>query len=183
MKKAIITLACLLLMVSCTEDTSKSPLENAWTMYENAQYQAALDSFITLIPTEGSDAFIGAGWCGLQLGLESESEFYFGLADSVDSDALAGLGFTAWVLDQSELALSKTQRVLASHPNYVFSHDKRITGKTLLWIQASSYYRMNHYNLCFNKLKTIDVLYNPAISTGDSSRILLEKLQQLGIAY
>ncbi len=165
--------------------STKVTLNDANTQFAAGTFQAALDSYLQLIASEGSVARVGAGWCYIRLNdyINADAQFSAAAADNL-ADGYAGWSFTAWHNSQSQQVVDRVTFVLTASPTYVFSLDSRITKNSLIYVRASSYLQLLNYSACLTDIKVLDSGY-AYVLTGNSiadANELLAKLQALGVA-
>lgn len=184
MKKVIIVLAILNIHCSQNGRDATPTLEKALNEFQDGQYESALSSYIELIPSEGSEARIGAGWCELFLNdYASASDYFSEASDDSLVDGYAGWAFTLWAQNKPGEVIAKIDWVLAHEPQYVSALDERIGADQLIWIQSSCYLQLGNHAQCLVWIQKLDPAYNVDINdTVNVAGLLLLKLQSLGNA-
>ncbi len=177
-KLLIIILACIFFQ-GCDKD-EKANLNTAWKYFSVSKYTKALTIFKKFtVKKDSLEAYAGAGWCELRLKNLSGAGLYFSRSGN-NPDGIAGWTFLLWAQEDLNGAISKANLVLTAEPEYVFSHDPRITYRDLIWIQAASYLQMGEYGQCYSKILLLDTGFTANLSDPLIANILLAKLQSLG---
>lgn len=162
---------------------SKATTSKTWYLFAARDYEEALNYFVDLIPSQGSPAIVGAGWCEIRLGHLSDAEAYFAQASPSDPDGLAGWSLASWGNDNVEVAITKANAVLQINAQYVFPRDHRVDYKDLIWIQAASYFQLHDYAECISKIGLLDPNFSADPNSAGIDHVLLIKLQSLGAAH
>ncbi len=160
----------------------KTTVKSAWQSFGSGNYEESLNDFIELIPTQGSPAIVGAGWCCVRLGRLGEAQDYFAIASPADADGWAGWTFVRWGLDDSQDAIAKANAALQINASYIFSRDSRVDFHDLVWIQAASFFQLRDNSNCLAKIKILDANFSADLNGSGIDQILLAKLQSLGSA-
>lgn len=181
MNKFILLFAMVSLGCSGSGD-SKLNLNKANLTFQAGDYEDALSVYIGLIPTEGSAARIGAGWCELFLNdYASASEYFSEASEDSLADGYAGWAFALWAQNKPGEVIAKIDWVLAHEPQYVSALDDRIEADQLIWIQSSCYLQLGNHAQCLFWIQKLDPAYNVDINdTVNVAGLLLLKLQSLG---
>ncbi len=183
MKKFILLFAMLSLECSGSGD-DKLNLDKANMAFQAGDYEDALSAYAGLIPTEGSVARVGAGWCELQLNdYVSASDYFSEASDDSLVDGYAGWAFSLWAQNNPGEVIAKIDWVLARAPQYVFTLDERIGANQLIWIQASCYLQLGNHVQCLLWIQKLDPAFSIDVNdVQNSPNLLLLKLQSLGNA-
>jgi tetratricopeptide (TPR) repeat protein len=181
--------------ISTPEVTSPDLIYQGWDLFEDSEYQLALDTFLEAIEldvelTDGSRmyAYSGAGWsCGKIPNRINDARTYFELSvvdEIILLDALGGWIFVEYQSGEWETAILMSKSLLESQPAWRFYHEKTLDYQDILLIMALSYYNLGEYNL---SLETIILHFNSSfeadISTSAGRRELLEELERLSEVY
>ncbi|MCF7811191.1 hypothetical protein K9N50_09420 [bacterium] len=177
--------------VSAPEITSPDLINQGWDLFEDSEYQLAVDTFLEAIELNvelNNDfkryAYSGAGWsCGKIPGRLNDAEEYFesSIIDSIILlDALGGWIFVEYQLGEWETAISMSEALLETQPAWRFYHEKTLDFMDIRLTMALSYYNLGEYDL---SLETIILHFNSSfeadISTPAGRRELLEELERL----
>lgn len=124
-----------------------------WAEYEKGNFQTAMAYFKALygkLPTS-AEALNGLGWCYAHSSVDSltvaSSYFANAILQKVNfTDAMTGLGFVNLALKKYGPCIDNLTRVLSLAPNYKFSHDAKITSRTLRIGLAEAYFNIQAFS-------------------------------------
>jgi len=180
---------------SAPEITSPDLIYQGWDLFEDSEYQLALDTFLEAIElnVELTDvfrmyAYTGAGWsCGKIVGRLNDAREYFELSkidDEILVDALGGWIFVEYLLGEWETSISMSELLLEIRPSWHFFHEKTLDFQDIRLIIALSYYNLGNYD---SSLEIVNLFFNSSfetdISTPSGRRALLEELERLSEIY
>lgn len=159
--------------------TVSSHMESGWDAFEQGNYDEAVEDFnaAKLRNANCQDAYLGLGWGYARIHeyTRSVSNFmlFLSLVEDVSdsADAYAGLTMTYFatppdlteadkIAERDSTAFEYARKTLSLNPDYVFSHDPRITAQALHVLIAQSYFNRKDYIKALKRINTeIDTLY------------------------
>ena len=156
--------ACLLIAFGCGGDGGGGPSDTAasltaagWALFEQGEYEAAIEKFDAALNLDATyaDAYNGLGWSNAKLDDLTESLLSFGMCilnDNTMADPYAGCTpvyrdyeFPAAALAEDttahfDSALAFAQEALSRDADYEFSHDETFNWEDIHLIMAQSYF-------------------------------------------
>lgn len=166
-KKSIISavsVLCLIVAFGCGGDGGGGPSDTAasltaagWALFEQGEYEAAIEKFNEAIDLDATyaDAYNGLGWSNAKLDLLTLALHNFGLCiinDNSLADPYAGCtpvyrdyefpaaAFAEDTTAHFDSALASAQQALSRDAGYEFSHDQSFDYQDLHLIMAQSYF-------------------------------------------
>jgi len=165
-----VCVVCLLLTFGCGGDGGGGPTDTAasltaagWALFEQGEYEAAIDKFNEAIGLDDTyaDAYNGLGWSNAKLDLLTESLNSFGLCilnDNTLADPYAGctpvyrdyefpaMAFAEDTTAHFDSALASAQEALSRDADYEFSHDESFNFEDIHLIMAQSYFGKGEFD-------------------------------------
>ena len=175
-----ITIAVALSACGGATDSDNPPtVEDAWTVFEQGDYEQALKDFEKLNSPEATE---GAAWSALFLDSLNYAEGKFEEnAGEQRIDSNAGWSLALWAIGNYSKSIERADIVLSAESSYSFVHYTSFNAEDLLWLQAVGYFHLVNYSKCIEKIKLLDSTFSASVSDPDIARILLEKLEELDI--
>ncbi len=180
MIKSLFLVLVAMALASCgnaTDSDTGPTIEEAWSQFEQGDYEKALETFEKLNSAEATE---GAGWSALFLDSLNfaEAKFKENAGEQRD-DSNAGWSLALWTIGNYSKSVERADIVLANDPGYSFPHYSSFNADDLIWLQAASYYHLVNYSKCIEKIKMLDSSFSASVSDPDIARILLQKLEEL----
>jgi len=161
----LISMACLCSIVAVLgcggdgggpADTAGSLTAAGWTLFEQGEYQLAIDKFerALVLDADYADAFNGLGWSYANLDSLADALENFGMCITSDPDLTEGYAGCAPVYRDYDRepahfdsAAAFATTALTQESNFEFSHDEDFDWRDLRLIMAQSYYGLSEFLL------------------------------------
>ncbi len=159
----------LVVLPACNES---DPLEEAWAKFEEGDYDGAYTAFSDI--GDDPEAYTGLGWTVLKMDSIDPADRFFQLAESISgtdtvADVYSGWMAASWVKGQYQKTIEKADIVLRHDPDYVFSHNDKITKSDIELHKAFSYFYLGDYTKCNAAIASIKTGWVP---TNDENSLL-----------
>ncbi len=172
--RRLISMACLcsfVLVLGCggdgggPTDTAVSLTAAGWTLFEQGEYELAIDKFERALGLDAdyADAFNGLGWSHAKLDSLANSLENFGMCVTNDPDLTEGYAGCAPVYRDYntepahfDSAVVSASTALTQESNFEFSHDEDFDWRDLRLIMAQSYYGLGEFLLAKAQVDALD---------------------------
>ena len=165
--RRLISMACLcsiVVVLGCGGDDGGGPSDTAasltaagWTLFDQGEYELAIDKFERALELDAdyADAFNGLGWSHSRLDLLADALEYFGMCVSNDPGLTEGYAGCAPVYRDYDTepahfdsAAAFASTALTQEPGFEFSHENNeFDWRDLRLIKAQSYYGLGEFLL------------------------------------
>ncbi|MBL7137102.1 MAG: hypothetical protein ISS81_11045 [Candidatus Marinimicrobia bacterium] len=140
-----ITLFCSCSIFTESKPTAEDLANSGWTLFQNNNYEAALNKFLDAAYDEPDNevGYHGCGWCYLLLNESTNAIENFSNAISkgnITNDPIAGLAAAYLAAEEYAQAIYKAKEVLQNNPNYYFEYEPLIDYQDMRLILAMAYY-------------------------------------------
>jgi tetratricopeptide (TPR) repeat protein len=145
-------------------DTAASLTAAGWTLFEQGEYDLAIDKFERALELDAdyADAFNGLGWSHAKLDLLADALENFGMCVTSDSDLTEGYAGCAPVYRDYDTepahfdsAAAFASTALTQEPSFEFSHDEDFNWRDLRLIMAQSYYGLGEFLLAKDQVDAL----------------------------
>jgi len=165
----------LAIVASCGDD---DPLDAAWDLYTQGNYEEAITEFEASGEDAGSQ--MGIGWCHLRLGNMSAADAAFAQAEELNG-GLAGWAIAKWGLEDYAGCIEKGEDLMDRKPTFSFSRDRTINFRDIRWHMAESYLQEADLANAISNIQILDPGFSANTDDPDIEQTLLAKLEELAM--